>query len=188
MRRENIMASFGLSFVLLSAIGLTGCGASKNQSSNATDQTRRDRVVQDPVKLNERVNAAANGTLRCQFHGECEPALAMISVVTSEGLERCSGFLISPTQVLTNDHCVSKSTAVEMVPNQVSNIPCKNLIFVHFAKTKDSDEAQAVSCATVQARSFERGVGSKDYTLLKLAKPVIDRKPLKLARRGFGAN
>jgi V8-like Glu-specific endopeptidase len=169
----------------LLVIATSGCGAS---SQNTTQYKAQSRSDVSKIPLVDRVKAAKNGTLYCPFKDECQPAVALISVVTNEGIERCTGFLISDNQVLTNDHCVSKSVAIEGTPNQPSNISCKQLIYVHFAKSGKNDEALTVDCQSIQMRSFENGVVSKDYAILKLASSVTDRKAVRLSDRGFDAN
>jgi hypothetical protein len=185
MKRESNMVWLPLTLILL---GLSGCGASDTNPSQYNPLSQRNAAERSNVPLADRVNAAKNGTLYCPFSDECQPALALVSVVTPEGIERCTGFLISENQVVTNDHCVSKSEAVLNANEQASNVSCNQLIFVHFAKTNARSQAITVSCATIQARSFEKGIASKDYAILKLAQPVRDRMPLKLSSRGFNAN
>ena len=177
--------------------GIVGCGAGPTVQTTSLyrTQSRTDRITPrtphsptDTSSLADRVDAAKEGSLYCPFGDECEPALALISVATDEGLERCTGFLISETQVLTNDHCVAHSVAVENAIQHASNIPCQGLVYAHFAKTNDHDQALNISCQTIQVRSFQTGIGNRDYAILKLSQPVRDRAPLRLANRGFRAN
>ncbi len=32
----------------------------------------------------------------------------MVSIIANDGLERCTGFMISNDEIMTNDHCVDK--------------------------------------------------------------------------------
>ena len=178
MKTESLLIVLSLGLVLW------GCGANPNDSG----QFARRKAVRNVIPLPDRINAAQKGVLNCAFPDQCEPAVALISVVTDEGLERCTGFLISDNQVLTNDHCVADSVPVAGAPNQANDIPCKNLIWIHFAKTNDRGQEIAVSCNSIQSRSFQNGVISKDYAILKLAYPIRDRKPLKVSERGFNAD
>ena len=134
-------------------------------------------VTIQPVKKDptvSQINAAKNGKLFCDFYDECEPALAMISVATAEGIDRCSGFLISDHEVLTNDHCL------EAIPNRES--ACQGLLFAHF--THDVNRG----CKRVSVRSHQNGINSQDYAIIELDEPVKDRKPLQVSRRGFKNN
>ncbi len=152
-----------LSLILLLLLG-SACG------------TRSEVQVSDGVKRNplpsaERIEAAKKGKLTCAFSGECEPALAMISVATSEGVSRCSGVLISEDEVLTNDHCLG--TGVETEDD------CNEYVFVHF--TNDQNRG----CSKIKFRSHQQGAHSKDYAIITLDRSVKDRKPMRISKRGF---
>lgn len=140
--------------------------------------------VYDPTlpytTLEERVARASGGTLYCDNKDNCHPAVAMISVVTGQAIERCSGFLIAPDLIVTNDHCLNHSVAARAKGND-----CRNRIFAHFADAGRGSQAQSVSCQSIVTRSCQTGLGSRDYAVLRLSRPVTDRKPLRIAQRGF---
>ena len=129
-------------------------------------------VRKDPTDL--QINAAKNGHLDCDFRGECEPAVALVSVATGEGISRCSGFLISDHEVLTNDHCL------ESIDNRAE--ACQGLVFIHF----NNDTHR--SCKRVVTRSHQTGIDSKDYAVIELDTPIKDRRPLRVSKRGFSDN
>lgn len=147
---------------LLLLLFTVGCGRSP-----AVVTVYADR--KDPT--DHQINAAKNGNLTCEFEGECEPALTMVSIATGEGVSRCSGFLISDHQVMTNDHCLTTLRANEDA--------CQGLVFLHF-----TDQVHR-GCKKVTLRSGQTGINSKDYAVIELDQPVKDRKALKVSKRGF---
>ena len=122
----------------------------------------------------DQIQIAKNGQLTCERGGECEPALAMISVAASDGVDRCTGFLISDHEILTNDHCLNA------IPKQENS--CRGLVFAHFAGGVHR------GCKRVSLRSGQTGINSKDYAVIELDSPVRDRTPLTISKRGFNAN
>src|SRR5436190_18681945 len=105
---------------LLLALPLVACGKTDRHATTQGQQTNQIETVNqacadenDPkipnVPLETRIANAARGALKCEYEGECQPAVAMISVVVKKSIERCTGFLIAPDLVMTNDHCFSCS-------------------------------------------------------------------------------
>lgn len=138
-----------------------GCG-----QSPAVQSVHADR--KDPTDL--QISAAKNGSLTCDFKDECEPAVSMVSVATGEGVSRCTGFLISDHEVMTNDHCLETIRAGEN---------CEGLVFFHFSENVHR------ACKNISIRSNQTGIHSKDYAVMELDAPVKDRSPLRLSKRGF---
>lgn len=171
------------------ALTLTGCGTKAVQSVTQLKQpVQHDQVANnDPSDIK---NAAKLGELTCAFEGECEPRLALVSISTHAGLSRCSGFLISADEVMTNDHCVEGNLGADS-------------IFVHFAAlASDAPNADTgghtvsaedkflpkkltYSVAAIETRSGGSGSARKDYAILKLSEQVGDRAPVKISSRGF---
>ncbi len=148
-------------FGLELGLGL-GCGQTPSVHSVQS-------VREDPTPL--QINAAKNGNLYCDFTDECEPAVAMVSVATGKGVSRCSAFLISDHEILTNDHCLNT-----IADRQDA---CQGLAFIHF-----SDDVHR-SCKRVSVRSYQKGIASQDYAVIELNAPVRDRQPLPISKRGF---
>ncbi len=167
---------------LLGLLLLTACGSKSESTLNNALLQGANGTEQSLVKIEERMQAAQSGTLLCPFADVCEPAVALVSVVSEKGIERCTGFLISDDLLMTNDHCVLNSTALRAES-------CRGLIFAHFAKAVGTNHetlsAETASCQKIITRSMENGLGSKDYTLIQLDRKMPLRKPLKLANRGF---
>lgn len=111
------------------------------------------------------IEAAKNGRLECANDSECLDSVVLISIPTEKGVSRCSGVLISEDEVLTNDHCVKRTSA--------------EWIYVHFSKNVNSEVAQ------IKVRSYETGPDSIDYAVLKLKEKITDRKPAPQSQRGF---
>jgi hypothetical protein len=158
-------------------LSLSACGKHSGPVSEGF-QPRNVKIVEDAR------SAARAGRLYCPYEGECNPAVALISVVTSEGLERCSGVLISPDEVLTNDHCVNHSLSLSGWETVRKRLPCQDNIFVHFAGQSDRGTVD-VGCSEVSYRSGESGIASKDYAVIKLNRRLSDIEPVKLSSRGF---
>lgn len=129
-------------------------------------------VRKDPTDL--QIAAAKGGHLDCDFKKECEPAVALVSIATAEGISRCSGFLISDHEMMTNDHCLSS------IPDQEE--ACQGFVFIHF----NNDVHR--SCKRIVTRSHQSGIASKDYAVIELDSPLKDRKPLRISKRGFVNN
>jgi hypothetical protein len=128
--------------------------------------------------------AAAAGELRCDFEDECHPSVALVSVVTPDGLARCTGSLISEDEVLTNDHCVKNSLSASREPTRLSEIPCEGEVYVHFARSGEIEPVSA-GCRSIRIRSAENGIGSADFAVLKLARKIPARSPLAPSPGGF---
>jgi len=162
---------------------LISCGT-KRQLTNAdgTQPVQRDKIAGD---VQNSRNAAEQGNLYCSFSGECNPAVTLISVVTDEGIERCTGFLISDHEVMTNDHCIEKSISLEGWETRRKDIPCQNFVFTHFVGSDPTGPGMTVGCDSIEIRSGETGIASQDYAIIKLKTKVTDRPPLKLSERGF---
>ncbi len=132
--------------------------------------------------------AAQAGKLFCPFNDECNPSVVMVSVITDKGVEGCSGVLISPNEVLTNDHCVDKSISLKGWESRRKNLPCKDFVFTHLSGTDLNNAGPTLGCDSIEVRSGEAGIASVDYAVIKLSTPVSDRMPMRLARRGFSEN
>lgn len=152
--------------LLLILLFVFGCG--KSAPINSVQSVRED-PIEGGETLESQKQAAKNGNLTCEFSDECEPALSMVSIAVGSGLRRCTGFLISNHEVMTNDHCV----------NSIPAESCSGVIFAHF-----SDNVHR-GCKRISIRSHQTGINSKDYAVIELDAPIVDRKPLHLSRRGF---
>jgi V8-like Glu-specific endopeptidase len=84
-------------------------------------------------------------------------------------LSSCSGFLVSPDILVTAWHCLKDKT------------DCKKNLWL-----LDYNESQSVFSKNqiVYCKEIIDSKASVDYALVRLSKPVLDRKPLKLRRSG----
>jgi V8-like Glu-specific endopeptidase len=94
----------------------------------------------------------------------------------------CSGALIGPDLVMTAGHCVSETGS--------DGDPCKSTAFVfdfNIRKRGDKPERVPVSsvyhCKEIVSKSFDHA-DAADYALVRLDRPVTDRKPLTLREGG----
>lgn len=189
--RERELLQYGWSHAILFVMVLSGCGnpnpvvqnsVGVNPAQNTTE--RKDPVpsiqvmasptpessptpVPSSLVPTQSILAAQGGSLTCDASGVCQPALALVSIPTADGLTRCTGFLIAPDEVLTNDHCLKDF-------NETS---CEDKIYIHFV-------GETISCESIVMSSKQTGLQTADYTILKL-KTATKRTPLKLSARGF---
>jgi hypothetical protein len=183
--KSRLLRLFRFSLLLPLLAGVSACGQ-KGMFSKGVQPVQID-PMQGPdraTRIAQARTAAAAGELRCDFDGECHPSVALISVVTDQGLARCSGVLISEDEVLTNDHCVSLSLSAAARPDRLEEIPCGGEIYANFAPTNDATGFRA-ECRSIRYRSGERGIGSVDFAILKLAQKPGGRQPIVLARKGL---
>lgn len=168
-------SKIALLFPLLLSVG---CGPAVVGSVQTKGDQGAPVVIEDhhptQVKLptmEAQIEAAKNGHLTCEFKDECEPALALVSIATESGLSRCTGFLISDHEVLTNDHCLDGISDDER--------DCRNLVYLHFSGDVHR------GCKKISVRSGQKGLNTKDYAVIELSDSIRDRDPLRLSRRGF---
>ncbi len=173
-----------MGIILLSWL-LGSCGPRTVDLARGVHPNRIDPFSGEAAERRSKARAAArSGALHCTIEGECEPAVALIAVATDQGLERCTGVLISEDRVLTNDHCVDKSLSLMGWSSRLKSLPCKGSVFVHFSGDGERPSRHA-GCFEIEYRSGESGISSQDYAILKLDHPITDRKPLKVSKRGF---
>lgn len=157
-----------LALPLLSACGVIG----EPSVSKFTRPVRSDPVpAPGEVQNLTALEAARKGSLQCPFPEECEPWVALISVVTKEGVDRCSGVLISEDRVLTNEHCLRDALG-----------SCGSSVFVHFSETGGAP-AQHARCEEIEeaSRPVPGGMGM-DYAVIRLDQSLPGRKPASLSR------
>ncbi len=113
-------------------------------------------------------------TLRCGNY--CEEAVVKIVVHSvADGDFKCSGFLISNNQVMTNRHCVPR----EILKN---NQKCGGMVFFQFVKSGQKKE-QVVSCKKLDymnALLDLQNVDTLDYAVFEMDE-AVDRKYLKFS-------
>ncbi len=152
---------------------LPACGVIGEPSvSKLARPVKRDPVpAPDGAQNLTAFEAAQKGALQCPFPEECEPSVALISVVTKEGVDRCSGVLISGDRVLTNEHCLRDALG-----------SCRNSVFIHFAETVGAP-AQHARCEEIEKKStpVPGGMGM-DYAVIRLDQPLPERKPAPLSK------
>ena len=186
------LASLALVFAV-SACGNSGSSSiadsfqptEHNAVPGSNGQMPNPNMPLNPGAIEDTKTAARTGRLACAFTGECNPAVAMISVVGAQGLERCSGFLISPDQVMTNDHCINKSLSIKGWESRNTHLPCRDFVYIHFSGLRPGDAGVNAACAEIEVRSRESGIASADYAIIKLQDQVPDRAPLAIAKRGL---
>lgn len=172
------MKRLHLPLVILLVASVNSCGPSaitpysKNLAPKAKPYTREH----DTADLAQRSAQAAQ--VSC-FGDDCNDSVAMLLTVEGNTTGQCTGFLISPTLLVTNSHCVSP--LIKQTPDA-----CGNLTAV-FPKTTHF-EAERVSCAKVefasQVRDENSNVNVLDYALIRLQREVT-RPAIKISRKGL---
>jgi len=181
--RGSVQMIAGFTLLGLAATG-SGC-AKVDPVSTYVQPFKYDEVPGAKTDPESARKAARDGKLKCPFTDECEPALAMISVAAGSGVERCSGFLISEDEVITNDHCVNKGLYMKGDGDKRAGIPCAGDLYVHFADGKGAEAVDA-GCSEIKIRSGEKGLASLDYAVIKLDRKIRNREPLAL-ETGLGS-
>ncbi|NDG85588.1 MAG: serine protease [Proteobacteria bacterium] len=171
-----------IGLALLGAAVVAGGCARVDPVSTYVQPFKYDEVPGAKTDPESSRKAAREGKLKCPFSDECEPALAMVSIVAEDGVERCSGFLISDDEVVTNDHCVNKGLYMKSAGDKKSGISCAGDLYVHFAGGKGVNAIDA-GCSEIKVRSVEKGLASLDYAVIKLDQKIPDRAPLALETR-----
>jgi V8-like Glu-specific endopeptidase len=170
---------------LVALVLLGSCGPRNLEFVRGAHPDQIDPLSGDRAERRIRAKAAARtAELHCTIEGECDPSVALVAVATEEGLERCSGVLVSEDRVLTNDHCVNKSLSLIGWGTRQQRLPCKGSVFVHFSGDEQRS-ARHAGCFEIEFRSGESGINSLDYAVIKLDHPITDRKPHRVSKRGF---
>lgn len=184
------MKAFGpglirLCLLLPLLVGLSACGQ-KGMFPKGVQPVQIDRMrgPDRAARIAEARMAATQGELRCDFEGECHSSVALISIVTDQGLARCSGVLISEDEVLTNDHCVGLSLSAAARPDRFEEIPCEGDIFASFAAHGEAGAVRA-ECQSIRFRSGERGIRSVDYAVIRLKQKVPGRPLIGFSKKGL---
>ncbi len=128
-------------------------------------------VRQDPIPNEDQIAAAKNGKLNCDRKENCHSAVALVSVATAEGLNRCTGFLIDSNHLVTNSHCLPE--------NELDAESCKLYVHAHFL----GDEHR--SCKRIGKRSPTSDPSFRDYAVIELDRPIFGLNPLRLSKRGL---
>lgn len=117
---------------------------------------------------------------------------------------QCSSSLIAPDVILTNSHCIPDQIKYARNGQVRSNFSCKSWIVAHFPDNNNTKEettgktkfgSDYIDCETViftsanDQKPVDRGFQyNQDYAVIKLAKPVTNRKFLDVAYDGVNAN
>jgi len=164
-----------LSLAAFMAFILLGCGSGTGNNQESVQKSGQKMspspVLENEVPLADRVYRAKYARLHCADR-VCHPNTVMLSGVSSNGVARCSGVLISPNQVLTNDHCLHQ-------PLSIGRGSCEGVLFVHTLY------GESLRCESVLYHSKESGVDSEDYAVIQLKDTASRFTPLKFSGRGL---
>lgn len=163
------MKSGWIAVLLMGCSGLlSACGIQLGPSPAKLVNPRKSDVISgaEGDRVKSSLEAARTASLKCPFPEECNPSVALVSVVTKEGVDRCSGVLISEDRILTNEHCVRGLAD-----------SCEEKVFVHFAETEGIPEQHA-GCLKIESRSPEADAGGigMDFAIIRLDRKLSGRK------------
>ncbi|MBC7692373.1 MAG: trypsin-like peptidase domain-containing protein [Methylotenera sp.] len=129
--------------------------------------------------LEESVSVMDQGQITCEDLDQCPSAAGMLLSATGDDAGACSAFLISPSIVMTNSHCLPADL-------KAPHTPAQGRLRMLFPETL-ADEGQTIEVAEViDASNLHVSADvleSRDYAFLKLAKES-PRKPFTLSRAG----
>jgi V8-like Glu-specific endopeptidase len=91
----------------------------------------------------------------------------------------CSGFLVGPDLMATAGHCITSQSA------------CNGISFVfdfgYDVEEKDLSsvpKANVFKCKSIVKQVLDGGSAGKDFAIVRIDRPVVDRTPLKVRRTG----
>ena len=183
----RVLVLFSLTFILSSCslkAGKLKTAAVGSVRESLLPKGQAPQIILAPVE--ELAPLFEGASVTCEDANQCPESVGfVISKFNTEeesGIIQCTGFLIDSQTLLTNSHCVPTKL-------RVAGSDCSDVIEVLFAETPLQKSARA-RCATVLqaeaiSESGEDGFRVQDYAVLKLERPVENRKPLEIARTGL---
>ena len=154
---------------------LSGCGGSNSTSSSGSDQSFRLNT-----DASNALSIATSGSVTCTDFGQCHPAVAMMTNISSENaVEECTSFLVDSDIMATNSHCIPADL-------KAANSACNNRIWVYFPQV-GTQPALQVKCSQILTASdlgVSTGQVNPDYAFFRLER-AVPRTPLPLSRDGF---
>lgn len=160
---------------VLLVISVGSCGPATYSVSSAPKSKPYTREHETPELARRAIETAQ---VSC-FGDDCNDSVAMLVSIEGASTGQCTGFLISPTLLVTNSHCITPS--IKQKPEA-----CANLAAV-FPKTSRF-ETERVKCAKVEFSSqiIENSlVHMLDYAVVRLEREV-NRPAIQISRKGLG--
>lgn len=120
--------------------------------------------------------------VQCEDPFQCPDYIAGIAVGVDKGSGKaCTGFLISPTLLMTNLHCLPDSL-------QTAGAHCKESIRIYFPKTSryNAEEIECEQVSRVSPASLTIPL-VPDYAILTLTKS-LSRPPVSISTEGISDN
>lgn len=120
--------------------------------------------------------------VQCEDPSQCPDYIAGIAVGVDKGSGKaCTGFLISPTLLMTNLHCLPDSM-------QSPGTSCNDSIRIYFPKTSryNDEEIECQQVSRVSSASLKIPL-VPDYAILVLGKS-LSRPPVSLSTEGISDN
>jgi len=129
----------------------------------------------------ERAKLIEEAFVSCKTAEACHPAVGMLAVKREDSIGLCTGFLISPTTLVTNSHCMPR--------NLKSGDKCEDSVEILFPKTDQFPESRARCSELITISNHEdpKYLLSMDFAVLKLAS-TIDRTSLTVSTNGINVD
>jgi hypothetical protein len=135
-----------------------------------------DQVYKVPTSTLEAAQKLARtAEISCASNGQCSPSVGLVTFASSDGAGQCTGTLVGPGLIATNDHCVPEDLT--------EGASCSNRIWVTFNDAPGMEKR--LSCAKVIKRHKNYTENNlQDYAFLQM-KEVSVRPALRISRLGI---
>ena len=182
---------------------MSGCSEDKPIYNNGGSRINQENIVEHG-SAEAALRSAREASVTCYASGtntaaECPEAIAFLTRVHGTNTAQCTAVLIDANHVITNSHCLGRSSDAGSLN---AGDTCEDSIFLHFAEVRARGDSSQIlrskvstGCRRVLAKStlYESpsaetrtlNFANADYALLELTQPVTDHQPLQMASSGL---
>jgi hypothetical protein len=174
MKFKGCFGSQGLAVLILSTVGLTGCGSG---SSNSNSGYQPDSQI--PTSSPEDALSNALRTSVFCTGAECNPSVGMLIMTDGKNLGACTASLIGDGLAVTNTHCIPDDLKTE-------GSDCSNRIFIFFPDSGGRPSERADCAQVIHTTDISSKKLMPDVAFLRL-KAAPSRPVLGFSGDGFEA-